>query len=54
MYLNIQKLVKYYNKDNPIIKELDFSVKKGEFVSFIGESGSGKQHSLNVSLVLRK
>ena len=42
MYLNIQKLVKYYNKDNPIIKELDFSVKKGEFVSFIGESGSGK------------
>lgn len=48
MYLNIKKLVKYYNKDNPIIKELDFSVKKGEFVSFIGESGSGKQHFLNV------
>ena len=54
MYLNIQKLVKYYNKDNPIIKELDFSVKKGEFVSFIGESGSGKTTFLKCLAGLEK
>ena len=54
MYLNIQKLVKYYNKDNPIIKELDFSVEKGEFVSFIGESGSGKTTFLKCLAGLEK
>ena len=54
MYLNIQKLVKYYNEDNPIIKELDFSVKKGEFVSFIGESGSGKTTFLKCLAGLEK
>ena len=54
MYLNIQKLVKYYNKDNPIIKELDFSIKKGEFVSFIGESGSGKTTFLKCLAGLEK
>ena len=54
MYLDIQKLVKFYNKDNPIIKELDFSVKKGEFVSFIGESGSGKTTFLKCLAGLEK
>ena len=54
MYLDIQKLVKYYNKDNPIIKELNFSVKKGEFVSFIGESGSGKTTFLKCLAGLEK
>jgi iron(III) transport system ATP-binding protein len=42
MYLNIENLVKFYNKENPLIKDLNFTVNKGEFVSFIGESGSGK------------
>ena len=42
MYLNIENLVKYYNGKLPLIKGLNFSVDKGEFVSFIGESGSGK------------
>ncbi|MDA9749680.1 ABC transporter ATP-binding protein [Flavobacteriaceae bacterium] len=42
MYLNIENLVKYYNEKLPLIKGLNFSVDKGEFVSFIGESGSGK------------
>ena len=42
MYLNIQNLVKFYNKENPLIKDLNFTVNKGDFVSFIGESGSGK------------
>ena len=42
MYLNIENIVKYYNKNNPLIKDLNFHVNKGEFVSFVGESGSGK------------
>ncbi len=42
MYLNIENIVKYYNKENPLIKDLNFFVNKGEFVSFVGESGSGK------------
>ena len=42
MFLNIENLIKFYSKDDPLIKDLNFSVNKGEFVSFIGESGSGK------------
>ena len=42
MYLEIKDLAKSYNHNNPIIKKLDFSVKKGEIISFLGESGSGK------------
>ena len=37
MYLNIENLVKFYNKENPLIKDLNFTVNKGDFVSFIGE-----------------
>tara|TARA_B100001996_G_scaffold186627_1_gene142781 strand:- start:1870 stop:2832 length:963 start_codon:yes stop_codon:yes gene_type:complete len=42
MYLEIKNLVKYYKKNIPLIKKLNFSIKKGEIISFIGESGSGK------------
>jgi iron(III) transport system ATP-binding protein len=42
MYLEVKNLVKYYGEDNPVIKKLNFSVKKGEIISFLGESGSGK------------
>ena len=42
MFLSIENLIKFYSKDDPLIKDLNFSVNKGEFVSFIGESGSGK------------
>ena len=42
MYLEVKNLVKYYNKELPIIRKLEFSVKKGEIISFLGESGSGK------------
>ena len=42
MFLNVKNLIKSYSKSKPIIKKLDFSVKKGEIISFIGESGSGK------------
>ena len=42
MYLEVKNLIKYYNEDSPIIRKLNFSVKKGEIISFLGESGSGK------------
>ena len=42
MFLKIKNLKKYYKKDKPIIKSLNFNVNKGDIVSFIGESGSGK------------
>ena len=42
MYLEVKNLLKYYNRNYPIIKDLTFSVKKGELISFLGESCSGK------------
>lgn len=42
MYLEVNDLVKFYNKENLVIKKLNFSVNKGEIISFLGESGSGK------------
>ena len=42
MFLEVKNLVKYYSKDSPVIKKLNFSVNKGEIISFLGESGSGK------------
>ena len=42
MYLEVKNLLKYYSRSYPIIKDLTFSVKKGELISFLGESGSGK------------
>ena len=54
MYLNIENLVKFYNKENPLIKDLNFTVNKGEFVSFIGESGSGKTTLVDIIMGLYK
>jgi len=42
MHLKVNNLVKFYNKDQPLISSLNFSVEKGEIVSFLGESGVGK------------
>ena len=42
MYLEVKNLAKFYNSSYPIIKDLTFSVKRGELISFLGESGSGK------------
>ncbi len=42
MFLKVSDLKKFYNKDKPIIKSLNFSVNRGEIISFIGDSGSGK------------
>ena len=42
MFLNVKNLSKSYGAHETIIKKLNFSLKKGEIISFIGESGSGK------------
>ena len=42
MYLEVKNLAKFYNSSYPIIKDLTFSVNRGELISFLGESGSGK------------
>ena len=43
MFLKVKNLEKYYDKKLPLIRRLNFSVKKGEIISFIGESGSGNR-----------
>ena len=42
MFLEVKNLVKHYDSNFPVIKKLNFSIKKGEIISFLGESGSGK------------
>ena len=42
MFLNVKNLSKSYGAHETIIKKLNFSIEKGEIISFIGESGSGK------------
>jgi len=42
MFLKVENLEKFYSEKLPLIKRLNFSVSKGEIISFIGESGSGK------------
>ena len=54
MFLRISDLTKYYNESEPLIRNLNFSVNKGEIVSFIGESGSGKTTFLKCLAGLEK
>jgi iron(III) transport system ATP-binding protein len=42
MHLKVNNLIKFYKKELPLISSLNFSVEKGEIVSFLGESGVGK------------
>ena len=48
MFLNVKNLCKSYGAEEPVIKKLNFSLKKGEIISFIGESGSGKTTLLHL------
>jgi len=54
MFLKVKNLVKHYSSELPIIKDLSFSVKKGELISFLGESGSGKTTFLKCLAGLEK
>jgi len=54
MYLEVKHLAKYFDSDYPIIKDLSFSINKGEIISFLGESGSGKTTFLKCIAGLEK
>tara|TARA_B100000700_G_scaffold51612_1_gene54916 strand:- start:1201 stop:2166 length:966 start_codon:yes stop_codon:yes gene_type:complete len=54
MYLEVKNLAKHFDSDYPIIKDLSFSIKKGEIISFLGESGSGKTTFLKCIAGLEK
>ena len=54
MFLKINELQKYYDSNNPLIRNLNFSVEEGDIVSFIGESGSGKTTFLKCLAGLEK
>ena len=42
MYFFVKNLNKSYDPKKPVLKNLSFSMSKGEILSFVGESGSGK------------
>lgn len=46
--VNISKVYELPAGDSVILKNINFSVKKGEFVSIVGPSGSGKSTLLNI------
>ena len=49
--LELKGIYKWYNTGNNrtfLLKDLDLSVKPGEFISVMGPSGSGKSTLLNV------
>ena len=50
----VNELQKYYDSNNPLIRNLNFSVEEGDIVSFIGESGSGKTTFLKCLAGLEK
>ena len=54
MFLEVKDLKKFYTNNEQLIRNLNFSVKKGDIVSFIGESGSGKTTFLKCLAGLEK
>lgn len=46
--LKTQNITKEYQKDKPILKNINIIFRKNEFVSILGESGSGKSTFLNI------
>jgi putative lysine transport system ATP-binding protein len=51
--IEIQHLSKSFG-DNVVLKDIDFSVRKGEVVCIIGSSGSGKSTLLRCVNLLEK
>ncbi len=58
MILEVNNLKKVYGKKNEVqtsaLKDINFSVNKGEFIGIMGESGSGKSTLLNIITTLDK
>lgn len=47
MFLELHQITKLYDSNNGI-KEINLSIKKGEFVTLLGPSGCGKTTTLNI------
>lgn len=45
---SISKIYKNGNRSIKVLKDISFSVDKGEFVAIVGESGFGKSTLLNI------
>jgi len=43
-----------YSKGNPVFRNLNFEIRKGEFIGLMGESGSGKSTFVNLLMGLLK
>ena len=54
MHLEVSNLTKYYTKSLPVIQSINFTVGKGEIISFIGDSGEGKTTFLKCITGLEK
>jgi cell division transport system ATP-binding protein len=40
--ISLTSVSKYYNESNPVLRDINLSIKPGEFVSIVGQSGAGK------------
>ena len=40
--ISLYGVSKYYKEDSPVLKDINLSIKPGEFVSVVGQSGAGK------------
>jgi osmoprotectant transport system ATP-binding protein len=46
--IEVKNLYKHYLENQPILKNINFSIEKGSFVSLVGESGCGKTTMLKM------
>lgn len=49
---NVKKIYKIKNVETEALREINFSVESGEFISIMGESGAGKTTLLNIIATL--
>lgn len=46
--ISFEKVSKIYNKNSYALKDINFAIEKGEFVSIVGQSGAGKSTLLKL------
>ena len=51
---NLRKNFTYHNRKVEVLKNLNFSVKKGELIALTGPSGSGKSTLLHLIALMEK